>query len=111
MSSKLVKRQSRKLGPKKYKEGGVNFRITANVRHDDQCGNGHNTFSITGEISRQARNGRWMEDSGGCIHDEISRHFPELRPLIKWHLCSTDEPMHYVANTVYHVDNLSLIHI
>src|SRR6185369_2717706 len=25
-----------------------------------------------------------------------------MRELIKWHLCSTDEPMHYIANTLYH---------
>lgn len=44
---------------------------------------------------------RWVEDSGGCIHDEVAKHFPELAHLIKWHLSSTDGPMHYVANTVY----------
>ncbi len=42
------------------------------------------------------------ECMGGCIHDEIAKHFPELFPLIKWHLCSTDGPMHYEANTIYH---------
>ena len=35
------------------------------------------------------------------MHDEIIKVFPELVSLIKWHLCSTDEPLHYVANTVY----------
>ncbi len=44
---------------------------------------------------------RWREDSGGCIHGEIAKHFPELAPFIKWHLCSSDGPLHYVANTVY----------
>lgn len=39
---------------------------------------------------------------GGCCHDEVAKHFPELAPLIKWHLCSSDGPMHYLANTVYH---------
>lgn len=38
------------------------------------------------------------------MHDEIREHFPELAPFIKWHLMSTDEPLHYVANTVYHAD-------
>jgi hypothetical protein len=35
-------------------------------------------------------------------HDEVVKHFPELAPFIKWHLCSSDGPMHYVANTLYH---------
>jgi hypothetical protein len=39
---------------------------------------------------------------GGCCHDEVAKHFPELAPFIKWHLTSSDGPMHYIANTVYH---------
>jgi hypothetical protein len=87
--------------------------IIAEVRHDDKCNNGHNTFAITGEIYEAHRqpgeptvkhaNGEtlWL-NSCGCIHDEIAEHFPELAPFIKWHLTSTDAPMHYVANAVYH---------
>ena len=74
--------------------------ITAIVRFDDECGNGHNTFSITGE---HYTNGRM--DSCGCLHDLIARHFPDLAPLIKWHLCSTEGPMHYIANTVFHASD------
>lgn len=68
------------------------------IRYDDQCGNGHNTFSITGYI----REG-W-HSSGDCIHDKIIKYYPELSHLIKWHLCSADCPLHYVANTLYFVD-------
>lgn len=100
-ASTLVKEQKKKYGPKIYVEHGVTYKITAKVRHDDQCGNGHNTFSITGEIYRKAGNGSWVDDSFGCIHEQIAEHFPDLAPFIKWHLTSTDEPMHYVANTVY----------
>ena len=100
MESVLVKRQRRKLGPKVYKENGETYRITANVRHDDECGNGHNSFSVTGDIERK-QGTRWVEDSCECIHDEVAKHFPELAHLIKWHLSSTDGPLHYVANTVY----------
>lgn len=42
----------------------------------------------------------WMH-SGGCIHEDIAKRLPELAPYIKWHLCATDEPMHYLANTLY----------
>jgi hypothetical protein len=83
-----------------YTENGEAYTITATARHDDECGNGHNTFSITAEIMRGRR---W--ESGGCLREEIAKHFPHLEPLIKWHLCSTDGPMHYVANTVFHASD------
>jgi uncharacterized protein Usg len=61
--------------------------LTVYVRFDDCCKNGHQTFSII--------------EAGGCLHEDIARIFPELAPLIQWHLMSTDGPMHYLANTVY----------
>lgn len=76
---------------------GAGARLTVNMRFDDNCKNGHNSFAITGDI-RSSRG----EEAGGCVHDEITEVFPELVHLIRWHLCSTDGPMHYVANTVYH---------
>jgi len=44
----------------------------------------------------------------GCLHDEIRQHFPELAHLIKWHLVSTDGPLHYIANTLYHLEKGNL---
>ena len=73
-------------------------RIEVNIRFDDECGNGHNTFVVTANVNAI----RGKEISGGCQHELIVKHFPELKKYIKWHLCSTDEPMHYVANTIYH---------
>ena len=101
MTTTLVKRQRKTYGPRFYTEHGQDLRITAEVRHDDDCGNGHNSFSITATIDRQAKNGRWTDDCGGCLHDEVAKHFPELAPYIKWHLTSTDGPMHYVDNSLY----------
>lgn len=79
--------------------------IVAELRFDDECGNGHNTFAITATI----RDPRVRRDAGfvagGCCHEEISQHFPELAHLIKWHCVSTDSPMHYVANTMYHASD------
>ncbi len=100
MSSTLTKSQVKIYGPIQYEERGITYRIRARVRYDDKCNNGRNTFSITGEIDR-LEGKRWREDSGGCIHGEIAKHFPELAPFVKWHLCSSDGPLHYVANTVY----------
>ncbi len=99
-ASVLTKSQKLKFGPRFYNEGRSKFRIVADVRHDDQCGNGHNTFSITGTIDENIGNG-WRDYTCGCIHEDVAKHFPELSPLIKWHLTSTDGPMHYLANAVY----------
>lgn len=108
----ILTKNQKKTFRAEYMENGKPVVIIAQVRHDDQCGNGHNTFSITGTIyttDRQpgeetttAKDGRTLwSNCGGCIHDEIAKHFPQLAPFIKWHLTSTDEPMHFVANTVY----------
>lgn len=102
-ASKLVKSQHKTFGPKFYTEHGRQYRITAKVHYDDQCGNGHNTFSITADIDEKSEFGKvWRESSGGCCHDEVAKHFPELAPLIKWHGVSSDEPMYYIENTVHH---------
>jgi len=59
-------------------------------------------FSITGKIDWQAKNNRWMEGSGGCIHDEILQHFPHLQLLVEMHLSYEDGvPMHAYANAAY----------
>jgi len=75
--------------------------IKVKIRFDDECGNGHNTFSITGDIYHPGNNDI---DCGGCIHDEIAKYFPKLKKYIQWHLVSSDGPMHYIANTMYHAE-------
>ena len=96
-ASVLTKSQRKDYGPKRYTEHGHQYKITAHVRYDDQCGNGHNSFGITATIMEDGH-----EYMGGCCHNEVAKHFPELAPFIKWHLTSSDGPMHYVSNTVYH---------
>lgn len=76
--------------------------LVVNLRYDDRCNNGHNTFSITGTIYRAGMRGDKNTIISGCIHEDITLIAPELAHLIKWHLCSSDEPMHYVANSLYH---------
>lgn len=75
-----------------------NHFIRAELRFDDCCGNGHNSFAITADVFVP---GRHDIEAGGCLHDEIAEAFPELAPLIRWHLCSDDGPVHYEANTIY----------
>lgn len=85
---------------------GKPHQMRVTLRYDDKCGNGHNTFSITGEIWKRftARDCEYC----GCIHNEIEKYFPELKHLIKWHLMGNDEPMHYIANTKYWMEKDNL---
>lgn len=76
---------------------GKDATLSVELRFDDSCHNGHETFSITGEVRSPAQ-----QEAGGCLHEAIAKVFPELESLIKWHLTNTDGPMHYVANTCYH---------
>jgi hypothetical protein len=109
--STLTKKQTKTFRADYVTASGPETLIVT-VRHDDQCGNGHNTFSITGDLyatrgsSRDGTvkhaDGRTLKwSAGGCLHDVIAKRLPELAPLLKWHGCSTDGPLHYIANTTY----------
>lgn len=80
---------------KTFVKDGTTYKITATAKLTDY-------FSLTGMMWRQAGNGKWAEDCGGCIREDIAAHFPGLVPYIKWHLCGVKEPMHYIANTLWH---------
>lgn len=101
--SVLTKSQSKTFGPRTITLNGERIQVRATVCYDDRCGNGHNTFSITGDCKYPTES--WEQGGGGCIHEEIAAAFPELAPFIKWHLCSSDGPMHYIANTTFHASD------
>jgi hypothetical protein len=75
---------------------GQTRKMTVSLRFDDECKNGHDSFGITADIGRSDN-----PVACGCLHSEIRAHFPELAKYIKWHLTSTDGPLHYFANTIY----------
>jgi len=87
---------------KVYYEQGKKYRITVRAELIHHEGNKKPYFSIGGDIERLAKNGRKVWESGGCIHDEVLRHFPHLKPLVDIHL-SDDEglPMHAYSNAGY----------
>lgn len=98
-ASTLVKSQTRTLPARRFTSGQwEGSSLTPTVRWDDQCGNGRNTFSITADI----RSAMGRDEAGGCLHAEVAELFPELAHLVCWHLCSSDGPMHYLANTLHH---------
>lgn len=77
--------------------------LIVEIRFNDKCQNGHQTFAITGQVGAGPN-----PEICGCIHDEITEHYPNLEPFIKWHLTSTDGPVHYIANSLYHAENGNL---
>lgn len=60
-------------------------------------------FSVTGTIWRGTGAYSDRNDiAGGCLHEEISKYFPKLRPLIALHLSDEDgQPTHGEANGFY----------
>ncbi len=107
MESILTKNQKKEV----IKKMGDNVYIL-HLHYDDECNNGHNTFSITMDIYTLCKrlgekratnihgNSVWLE-SCGCQHDMVREIFPEYAHLIKWHVCSSVEPLHYLANSQY----------
>ena len=102
----ILNKNQKKQIVKHFREDNKNYTLFIDLRFDDECRNGHNTFAITGSLYQ----GNYMVDpisdikliSSGCIHDYIAKHAPELEHLIKWHGVSTDGPVHYISNTLYH---------
>lgn len=65
-------------------------------------GNSAPYFSITADLDEKSRSGIWREVGGGCMHDEILKHFPNFKPLVDLHLSDIDgSPMHAASNANY----------
>lgn len=89
-----------------FSEDGKKYVFIATLRFDDECGNGHNTFSITGELWRSGASGAKLGSDCiecGMLHKRFAKMWPHMAKYIKWHLTSTDGPLHYVANTLFWV--------
>ena len=88
--------------------------LVINVRFDDECGNGHNSLGVTGTLYDTTVKG-WGKNNDrsvitcGCIHETIQdprfNVAQEVLDAIPCHLASTDGPMHYVANVMYHASD------
>lgn len=101
MNNRLVKTFS-----KTFVEDGCTYKIVATAKLNDDCHNNHYDFAITGDITRLQKNGRWVDDRGGCIHEDIAKRFPQLKKFIHLHLCNhLGQPMYPEANGQYHIAN------
>lgn len=62
-------------------------------------------LSLTYELNKNKNFSDRGFISGGCNLELIAKEFPKLKTLCKFHLCSTEGPMHYIANTLYFISN------
>jgi hypothetical protein len=65
-------------------------------------------FSVQGTLWKSSSHARAHADAGylagGCLHEEILEHFPQLAPVVALHLSDDDgTPMHAEENARYHV--------
>ena len=61
-------------------------------------------WSVTADVRWKNQRGQYEEYMGGCCHDEVAKHFPELAKFISLHLCNHyGAPMYPVRNGIYHV--------
>lgn len=88
-----------------------NEKTIIHFRLNDECGNGHEDFSLTADIyERRTSTSPWRESGGGCCHE----HILALRPLLPPHIAkavrsfaalhlsdATGAPMHCAANAFY----------
>lgn len=104
MESIIVKNQVKKFTTK-IPMDGKQMDLVVEVRWDDCCGNKHNSLGVTGTVYDRSLK-RNQDILGGCIHEVIlaAEGIPqEVKDLIPFHLCSSDAPLHYKANVLYHL--------
>lgn len=91
---------------KTYEENGDLFRIEVAISLDDNCNNGHCTFSTTGDIYRIYDNRPKDYAKSGCIHEDILKHFPEFKIFTELHVRDCHgAPMYSVVNSTWHMKN------
>lgn len=87
-----------------YTENGYKYKIKTTISLDDDCHNNMCDWSITADIRWKNKYGIYKEYMGGCCHDEIARHCPELAKFIPLHGCNHyGAPLYPVENGIYHV--------
>lgn len=83
-------------------KGGKDYIIK--IKLADECRNGHNDFSITGEVYPTGKRGDRNCERAGAIGDTIAKVFPELAIFNDLHLANVKGvPMYAIANGFYHL--------
>lgn len=85
-------------------EAGKHYLFTYSVKLNDDCKNGHLTFSFTGEIKVKKGNGKFYTYISGAIADTIAYFKPELEKFNQLHICNhLGQPM-YIDNIRYSIN-------
>ena len=94
------------LSTKLFTENEEEYRITARVSLEDDCHNNICDWSVTADIRQKNQQGTYVEYMGGCCHDEVAKHFPELAKFIPLYYSNHyGAPMYPVENGIYHIKN------
>ena len=89
-----------------FTENEEEYRITARVSLDDDYHNNMCDWSVTADIRQKNQQGTYVEYMGGCCHDEVAKHFPELAKFIPLYYSNHyGAPMYPVENGIYHIKN------
>lgn len=87
------------LGVAQYTEGGKSMQLSVAGGLHYIKGNKAPCFSVTATLYENRR-----DVAGGCMHEDVLRHFPDLADLVALHLSSIDgAPMYGVENGFYHL--------
>ena len=84
---------------RQFRENKKTYNIIANFEIS-QIGDQSPYFSVTAEIWEKDHS-KEKTGSFGCQHEEVIKNFPDYEKFIKWHLTSLEQPMHYLANSLY----------
>lgn len=95
-------REELKIGSTCFYPGSYKFDYL--VKLNDDCNNGHLTFSFTGEIKIKKGNGHYYTLISGAVGDIIAYLKPELSIFEKLHTCNhLGQPM-YIDNIRYNIN-------
>lgn len=81
--------------------------IFVTIKLNNECKNKFQSFSITGSIyeAKKPKEDKYYI-SGGCIHEDILKHFPQFKQFIDLHLADVcGYPMFALENGFYHLKN------
>lgn len=80
--------------------------VIIKIRLNDECHNGHQDFSITGEVYQAGKRGDRNLISAGCCHEEILKARPDLKLFVDLHLSTAKGvPMYAIENGFYFLKN------
>lgn len=85
-------------------EGGKCYSFAYYIGLNDDCKNGHLTFSFTGEIKVKKRNGRFYTCISGAIGDIIVYFKPEFKKFNRLHLCNHLGQPTFIDDIRFHIN-------